>query len=455
MQPPRVLIDGSHFRRVSGTGIASYAFGLATALKQAGCNVVVLFGQRTSAKASGLSIATQVFGHERLSGWRGTVRKAGSVVRAVLGTSRRIRASSVPLEHIDLRAMYPALPAFDDALNASGIFDHAVQLNAIRGRFVSLDSACVLSAAHWTAPLPIKAKRIPNIYSVHDLVPIQFPYFVLDRNGRMARLLSTIAREADLITTVSEASKRQIMALLQVPEQRISVTYQAIARLPRIDQEDAERLVASAYQVESRPLRTVLGRHRAKEEPEALDRGTSPRRNRHSAAHRGSQGLALRRRPCSDRQRATAGPVRWLGYVPRQHAVALLQCARFLAFPSICEGFGLPVLEAMQLGVPVLTSNTSSLPEVAGQAALLVDPLDTADMVRGIRQIARDADLRAELGRRGPLQAAKFDQREYRKRLGAAYRTVGVEIGAGDGTCGAAVLPDVAEERAFDVGPRG
>ena len=453
MQPPRVLIDGSHFRRVSGTGIASYAFGLATALKQAGCNVVVLFGQRTSAKASGLSIATQVFGHERLSGWRGTVRKAGSVVRAVLGTSRPIRASSVPLEHIDLRAMYPALPAFDDALNASGIFDHAVQLNAIRGRFVSLDSACVLSAAHWTAPLPIKAKRIPNIYSVHDLVPIQFPYFVLDRNGRMARLLSTIAREADLITTVSEASKRQIMALLQVPEQRISVTYQAIARLPRIDQEDAERLVASAYQVKAGHFALFLG-------------AIEPKKNlkRLIEAHLlagidipllivGPKGwlyeedLAL--------IDSVEGPVRWLGYVPRQHAVALLQCARFLAFPSICEGFGLPVLEAMQLGVPVLTSNTSSLPEVAGQAAVLVDPLDTADMVRGIRQIARDADLRAELGRRGPLQAAKFDQREYRKRLGAAYRTVGVEIGAGDGTCGAAVLPDVAGERAFDVGPRG
>jgi glycosyltransferase involved in cell wall biosynthesis len=453
VQPPTVLIDGSHFRRVSGTGIASYAFGLATALKQSGCNVAVLFGQRTSAKASGLSIATQVFGHERLSDWRGTVRKAGSVVRAVLGTSRRIRASSVPLEHIDLRAMYPALPAFDDALNASGIFDHAVQLNARRGRFVSLDCACVLSAAHWTAPLPIKAKGIPNIYSVHDLVPIQFPYFVLDRNGRMARLLSTIAREADLITTVSEASKRQIMALLQVPEQRISVTYQAIARLPRIDQEDAERLVASAYQVKAGHYALFLG-------------AIEPKKNlkRLIEAHLlagidipllivGPKGWLC------DEDLALIdsldGPVRRLGYVPRQHAVALLQCARFLAFPSICEGFGLPVLEAMQLGVPVLTSNTSSLPEVAGQAAVLVDPLDVADMVRGIRQIANDADLRAELGRRGPLQAAKFDQREYRKRLGAAYRTVGVEIRTGDGPCGAAALPDVAGERAFDDGPRG
>jgi glycosyltransferase involved in cell wall biosynthesis len=114
--------------------------------------------------------------------------------------------------------------------------------------------------------------------------------------------------------------------------------------------------------------------------------------------------------------------------VPRRHLVALLQCARFLAFPPVCEGFGLPVLEAMQLGVPVLTSNTSSLPKVAGDAAVLIDPLDIADMVRGTRQIANDADLRAELSRRRPVQAAKFDQRAYRKRLAAAYRTVGAEI---------------------------
>src|SRR4029077_19414981 len=89
--------------------------------------------------------------------------------------------------------------------------------------------------------------------------------------------------------------------------------------------------------------------------------------------------------------------VRRLGYLPRRHVVALLQCARFFTFPSIYEGFGLPVLEAMKLGVPVLTSNTSSLPEVAGRAAVLVDPLDVTEMAREIDRLANDADLRAEL----------------------------------------------------------
>jgi glycosyltransferase involved in cell wall biosynthesis len=432
VQPPSILIDGLHLLNSAGGGIASYAFGLATALRESGCNITVLFGQRASTKAPPLSIATQVFGREPpLAPWRRTARTAGSVLRAVLGTSHQVKALSVPLGQVDLAAMEPPLPKFDAALNSSGIFDDAYQLCARRGAFVSLDSPIPLSAAHWTGPLAIKANGVPNIYSVHDLVPIQFPYFVLDRNGRMARLLSAIAREADLITTVSEASKRQIVEVLQVSEERISVTYQAVAPLLRIDQEDAERLVASVYHVKVGDYAFFLGAIEPKKNLKRLIEAHLLAGIDIPLLIAGPEGwlyeedLALIE-SISGRDRH--GPVRRLGYVPRRHLVALLQCARFLAFPSVCEGFGLPVLEAMQLGVPVLTSNTSSLPEVAGDAAVLIDPLDIADMVRGTRQIANDADLRAELSRRGPVQAAKFDQRAYRKRLAAAYRTVGVEI---------------------------
>ena len=97
-------------------------------------------------------------------------------------------------------------------------------------------------------------------------------------------------------------------------------------------------------------------------------------------------------------------------------------------FPSLHEGFGLPVLEAMQLGVPVLTSNSSSLPEVVGEAAIVVDPLSVSAMAREIERLAIDADLRSELSRRGPKQAAKFGKEQYRARLAEAYKKVGVEL---------------------------
>jgi glycosyltransferase involved in cell wall biosynthesis len=86
------------------------------------------------------------------------------------------------------------------------------------------------------------------------------------------------------------------------------------------------------------------------------------------------------------------------------------------------EGFGLPALEAMMLGTPVICSNTSSLPEVAGNAALMVDPYDTTALSTAIRAIDADADLRADLSRRGIAQAALFSPTAYRERIAALYQ---------------------------------
>jgi glycosyltransferase involved in cell wall biosynthesis len=99
--------------------------------------------------------------------------------------------------------------------------------------------------------------------------------------------------------------------------------------------------------------------------------------------------------------------------------VTLIRGARAVVFPSLYEGFGLPVLEAMVLGTPVVTSRESSLPEIAGDAALLVDPYNADDIARAITVIVNDADLRAELSRRGRVQAAKFSVDRYRERVRA------------------------------------
>jgi glycosyltransferase involved in cell wall biosynthesis len=95
-----------------------------------------------------------------------------------------------------------------------------------------------------------------------------------------------------------------------------------------------------------------------------------------------------------------------------------------LLFPSLYEGFGLPVLEAMSLGTPVMTSNAASLTEVAGDAALLVDPLDIQAMTKAIQKIDADSDLRAELALRGARRAELFSPEAYRQRIGALYRSV-------------------------------
>jgi glycosyltransferase involved in cell wall biosynthesis len=100
--------------------------------------------------------------------------------------------------------------------------------------------------------------------------------------------------------------------------------------------------------------------------------------------------------------------VRFIGYVDEADKAALLSGAKAFAFPSLYEGFGFPVLEAMACGVPVLCSNTSSLPEVAGDAALQVDPLSVDEIASGLRRITLEADLRRTLIERGRRQAQRF-----------------------------------------------
>ena len=110
------------------------------------------------------------------------------------------------------------------------------------------------------------------------------------------------------------------------------------------------------------------------------------------------------------------------GFVPDADLPAVYAGSQALAFPSEFEGFGLPVLEAMACGAPVVCSNTSSLPEVAGDAALLVDPDDVAAITAALRRVLADADLAAELRRRGLAQAARFSWQRTAQETLAVYR---------------------------------
>jgi glycosyltransferase involved in cell wall biosynthesis len=117
-----------------------------------------------------------------------------------------------------------------------------------------------------------------------------------------------------------------------------------------------------------------------------------------------------------------ADRIRRYDYLPFGLLVSLIRGARATLLPSLYEGFGLPVLESMLLNTPVLASTAGALPEVAGDAALLVDPYDTHAIRRGIETLDSDADLRAELSRRGVRQAARFSPEAYRQRLAELYQ---------------------------------
>jgi glycosyltransferase involved in cell wall biosynthesis len=116
--------------------------------------------------------------------------------------------------------------------------------------------------------------------------------------------------------------------------------------------------------------------------------------------------------------------VRFLGFVPVETLRVFFEAASAFVFPSLYEGFGLPPLEALACGTPVVTSSVSSLPEVVGDAAMLVNPENVFDIARGIREVLLDENLRAELIRKGHLQARRFSWAQTARQVLEIYREV-------------------------------
>jgi alpha-1,3-rhamnosyl/mannosyltransferase len=113
---------------------------------------------------------------------------------------------------------------------------------------------------------------------------------------------------------------------------------------------------------------------------------------------------------------------RWLKYVPRQDLFSLLQCAQALVFPSLYEGFGLPVLEGFASGIPVITSNTTSLPEVVGDAAVMVNPLSVEEIAHAMQRMVELPEMRGSLISKGLVQAEKFTWQQTAQRTQDVYR---------------------------------
>ena len=123
-----------------------------------------------------------------------------------------------------------------------------------------------------------------------------------------------------------------------------------------------------------------------------------------------------------------ADRIRQYDYMPFSMLISLIKGAKATLFPSLYEGFGLPVLESMALSTAVLTSTGGALPEVAGDAAIIVDPYDVQAITRGIQALDADSSMRSELELRGVSQADKFSPEAYRARLSMLYSKLGLTV---------------------------
>jgi glycosyltransferase involved in cell wall biosynthesis len=326
----------------------------------------------------------------------------------------------------DAAALDALGPNFRAVAETSGNYSLTEQLKiplALRRERVTL-----FHAPHYVLP-PLVTCR--SVVTIHDCIHLMFPQYLPNRMAlSYARAsIATAARRADRIITVSDSSKHDILRFVNVDPSKIEVIHNAFderfavkppeAQVARVREryqlqdefvlyagnvkphKNLERLIDAFHLVRMRGLDhlklVLIG--------DEISRYTSLRR----AVHRHQLHKY----------------VRFLGYLPEDTLTVMYRLASVFVFPSLYEGFGLPPLEAMASGTPVVTSNVSSLPEVAGDAAILVNPYEPESIADGIFRVLTDGPTRDDLRRRGLERSRQFSWESSVRRVREIYEAVG------------------------------
>lgn len=276
------------------------------------------------------------------------------------------------------------------------------------------------------APL---AAGVPSVLTIHDLSFLRYPRtFSAAQRRYQAALTGLSARRARLVLTDSEHTRRDVMALWRVAPGRVRTVYPGVTEVFR--PQPAGRVAAFRAR-QGLPARYFLhvGTLQPRKNLERLIDAFALFKRRSGLPHAlvlvGGKGWLYEGLLARARGADVEGSVHIGGYAAAADLPLWYAAAEALVFPSLYEGFGFPLVEAMACGTPVLSSTASCLPEVAGEAGLLFDPFDRAAMAAAMGQVAGDADLREELRRHGLARAARFTWAATARAVLAAYADAG------------------------------
>ena len=292
---------------------------------------------------------------------------------------------------------------------------------------VKRERVTLYHAPHYVLPPLVRCR---SVVTIHDVIHLMFPQYLPNPVAlRYAKWsITQAAHRATRVMTVSESSKRDILRFVDTQPDKIDVIYNAyderFAMEPR--EEDVVR-VRERYQLTDEFV-LYAGNVKPHKNLERLIQAF------HLVRQRGldhlklvligdeiSKYTALRR---AVHQHQLHKYVRFLGYLPEETLAVMYRLAGVFVFPSLYEGFGLPPLEAMASGTPVVTSNVSSLPEVAGDAAVLVDPYDPQAIADGIYRVLTDEQLRRDMVHKGIARAGQFSWEQSARRVRQIYGEV-------------------------------
>jgi glycosyltransferase involved in cell wall biosynthesis len=432
-----ICIDGHNLALPNGSGIATYSRSLISAIRAIDARAAVLHGPPASVPSDPL-LREVMLTDARI--WTRALAKTrpnrrvqaalalfGKSAHPVSPSGRVLwpESGTVP----DADAFWLSTDLFRIANRAFSDYRALTSVNLLRGDDGRPD------VMHWSYPAPLHGRGMPNIYTIHDLIPLKLPHTTLDDKKRYLDLCRTIARRADHIVTVSETTRKDVISLLGVEEDRVTSTWQP-THLPPGALERPDAAVASEiediFDLGWKDYFVFFGAIEPKKNIRRLVEAYLRSGVRKSLVVVGGRGwLEEGETGFLDEVIANGGSgagARLLRYdfLPRSLLIDLVRGAKATLFPSLYEGFGLPVLESMMLGTAVMASNAGSLPEIAGRAARLVDPYDVEGIALAIREMDGDDGLLQDLVTRGHDRAMLFTAEVYQARMRDLYRRLGV-----------------------------
>jgi glycosyltransferase involved in cell wall biosynthesis len=348
----------------------------------------------------------------------GIARYAEGLVPAL-----RALAPDEPFVTLVAPSLPPSSPLAAGARVTTSVPPYGAREQIVLPRLIRRSGARLFHSLTYTAP---RVPGMPVLLTIHDLIPLRFA----TRRARLKRLyyrlvIGPAARRAPVVLTVSEATADGIAALLDVPRDRIAVTPLGVdARFLTATDEDAAR--ARERHALPRDFLLFVGNPR----PHKNAAGVLRVHRRIADGHRlpialVAVGVALAAADAAvalERGGGRAPSVLSFPRFPDEDLPGLYRAASAVVMPSLDEGFGLPALEAMACGAPVVAARRGGLPEVVGDAGLLADPDDEEAFASAIARVLASREIAVQLGALGRARAARFTWEETARRTLAAYR---------------------------------
>lgn len=428
-----VVVDAYNLDLPEGTGIKTYGSTLIAALRALGAEVGVLHA-RPAARRRGTGPLNTVLFFDQTGINHGSSGRHRRVIDAGMVALRQLLRW--PCKVYDVRlsneCVLPPITEkqFQGVLryNFPDCYRTALSSFHLTGRDLLLRIPNRVDLWHTTYPLPVSVKGAKKITTIHDCIPFRLPYTTLDNKERLYKLYRHAIRTSDLILTVSENSKTDIVTLFDVDPEKIQVTYQPVPLQSLSNDERASlpRFLAARFNLDIDGYILFVGAIEPKKNVKTLVDAFLEIDTYLPLIIVGKKAWLWESQIGNlDGMGALKnGRVRVFDHVPSNDLRYLYAGAHCFVFPSLYEGFGLPPLEAMTFGVPVVTANVSSLPEVCGDAALYVDPYDTESIRSGIEKVLADEDVRRRLQVAGKKRVHAFRPEVYVKRLYEVYSAI-------------------------------